>query len=316
MLHLRLRVPSTRTPEIVALLDDDPTVTNIAVVRDAFVSPAGCLVLADVARESATDLLRELRRRGLESEGSITLDGIETILSDAADQAEQVAPGKPDDGVVWVAVEERLRDDSRFSWAFVAFMTLAALIAGAGRILDQPILIIGAMVVGPEFSPIAALCFAAARRTPGLAPAALRALLGGFGIALVISTAFWSVAYQFDAFTRTQAATGPLTEFIIKPDGWSLLVAVLAGIAGTLSLTTSKSGPLVGVFISVTTIPAVGTMAVAASCGVWDEVGSAALQLVINIAGMVVAGTLTLLLQGEVWHRVSTRFRRQVRARR
>jgi uncharacterized membrane protein len=40
------------------------------------------------------------------------------------------------------------------------------------------------------------------------------------------------------------------------PDRWSLLVAVLAGIAGVLSLTSAKSGALVGVFISVTTVPA------------------------------------------------------------
>ena len=30
----------------------------------------------------------------------------------------------------------------------------------AGRLLDQPILIVGAMVVGPEFGPIAGFCFA------------------------------------------------------------------------------------------------------------------------------------------------------------
>ena len=67
-----------------------------------------------------------------------------------------------------------------------------------------------------------------------------------------------------------EASTGNLTDFIVHPDGWSFAVACLAGVAGTLSLTTAKSGPLVGVFISVTTIPAVGTIAVCLACGVWS----------------------------------------------
>ena len=307
MLHLRLRVPSDLTDEVVDLLAADDTVTNVAVVPGGFRSPEGCLVLADVARESATGVVGRLRSLDLEARGSISIDEVGTLLSTEADLAERIAPGAPDDGVVWVSVEQRLRDDSRLSWAFVAFMTLATLIAGAGRILDQPILIVGAMVVGPEFVPIAALCFALARPRPDLLPRALTALGAGFGIALVVATALWGVAYAAGAFTRTQAGTGAQTDFIVSPDAWSFVVALLAGVAGTLSLTTAKSGPLVGVFISITTIPAVGTFAVCLACGLWAEAGSAAAQLAINLVGILVAGTATLALQRLVWRRVAAR---------
>lgn len=312
MLHLRLRVPSELTDEVVDLLAADDTVTNVAVVPGGFRSPEGCLVLADVARESATGVVARLRSLDLEARGSISIDEIGTLLSTEAVRAEQVAPGAPDDGVVWVSVEQRLRDDSRLSWAFVAFMTLATLIAGAGRILDQPILIVGAMVVGPEFVPIAAICFALARPRLDLLPRALTALGAGFGIALVIATALWAAAYAVGAFTRTQAGTGSQTDFIVSPDGWSLVVALLAGVAGTLSLTTAKSGPLVGVFISITTIPAVGTVAVCLACGLWGEASSAVAQLAINLAGILVAGTATLAVQRLVWHRVATGRRTRV----
>lgn len=315
MLHLRLRVPSERTDEVVDLLTEDPTVTNVAVVPQGFRKPAGCLVIADVARENATGVVGRLRDLGLHRDGSISLDEVGTILSAEAETAERVAPGAPDDGVVWVAVEARLRDDSRLSWAFVAFMTLATLIAGAGRILDQPILIVGAMVVGPEFVPIAAICFALARPRPSLLPRALVALGAGFAAALVVATGVWAVAYAAGVFTRTQAGTGELTDFIVSPDGWSLVVALLAGVAGTLSLTTGKSGPLVGVFISITTIPAVGTLAICLACGIWGEAWSALVQLAINLAGIVLAGTTTLAVQRAVWSRVGLRSRRGALAR-
>jgi uncharacterized membrane protein len=41
---------------------------------------------------------------------------------------------------------------------YLTFMVVAMLIASIGVLLDQPILIVGAMVVGPEFGPLVALC--------------------------------------------------------------------------------------------------------------------------------------------------------------
>ena len=308
VLHLRLHVPDDLVGDVSDVLEDDDTVTDVVVMRDAYCKPPGTLVLADVARENATGVLTRLRELRLHHLGTISITEVDTILSDAASHAEQIAPGAPDDGVVWESVEQRLRDDSRLSWSFVAFMTLAALIAGVGRILDQPILIVGAMVVGPEFSAIAAICFALAHPRLPMLPVAARTLAVGFGIATAVATVIWSAGYALGAFTRHQASSGHLTAFIVHPNAWSFVVALLAGVAGTLSLTTAKSGPLVGVFISITTIPAVGTMAVCLSCGVWTEAASALAQLVVNLLGLLVAGVLTLRLQRLVWSRVGHRF--------
>ena len=316
MIHLRLRVPAELREQVADLLCDDGTVTNVAVWEGAFRKPAGDLVLADVARENASGVIAALRGLELHHRGSITVEDIATILSDAATRAEKVAPGAPDDGVVWVAIEDRLRSESRLSWAFVAFLTLATLIAGAGRILDQPILIVGAMVVGPEFTPMAAICFALARPRPALIPRAVGTLTTGFVVAVAVAAAGWAVAFHaFDLFTREQASTGPQTDFIIQPDVWSFLVALVAGAAGVLSLTTSKSGPLVGVFISVTTVPAIGTLAVVLATGVWGEIGDCLAQLAVNVLGILLAGVTTLVVQKLVWRRVARRgLRHGVRA--
>lgn len=308
VLHLRLHVPDDLVDRVSDVLVGDDTVTDVVVMRDVYCKPPGTLVLADVARENATGVLTRLRELRLHHRGTISITEVDTILSDSANRAEQIAPGAPDDGVVWESVEQRLRDDSRLSWSFCAFMTLAALIAGTGRILDQPILIVGAMVVGPEFSPIAAICFALAHPRPTMLPRAVATLCAGFAIATVIATAIWSVAYPLGAFTRHRASSGDLTSFIVHPDAWSFVVAVVAGVAGTLSLTTAKSGPLVGVFISITTIPAVGTMGVCLACGLWSEAGSALAQLALNLLGLLIAGTTTLRIQRLVWSRVGHQF--------
>jgi hypothetical protein len=71
----------------------------------------------------------------------------------------------------------------------------------------------------------------------------------------------------------------------------------------------------VGVFISVTTIPASGNIALALVFGIWAEVIGSAVTLVVNIIGMAVAGWLTLAVQQAVWkgfrRRSTTRSARQ-----
>ncbi len=64
-----------------------------------------------------------------------------------------------------------------------------------------------------------------------------------------------------------------------------------------LSLTSSKSSALVGVLISVTTIPAAANIGVAAAYADWSTVGGAAAQLCINLGGIFAAGLATLYLQ-------------------
>jgi uncharacterized hydrophobic protein (TIGR00271 family) len=91
-------------------------------------------------------------------------------------------------------------------------------------------------------------------------------------------------------------AERPLTSFIWKPDALSWIVGFLAGIAGMLALTSSKSGALVGVLISVTTIPAAANAAVALAYWVPSEAIGSAIQLVINLSAIAFAGTLTLLI--------------------
>ncbi|MBW4095733.1 MAG: DUF389 domain-containing protein, partial [Acidobacteria bacterium] len=87
----------------------------------------------------------------------------------------------------------------------------------------------------------------------------------------------------------------PATEFIYHPGPFSFIVALLAGAAGMLSLIGRKSAVLVGVFISVTTVPAAGFVAVALVLGEPAKASGSAIQLLINLAGIVVSSVVVLI---------------------
>jgi hypothetical protein len=100
-----------------------------------------------------------------------------------------------------------------------------------------------------------------------------------------------------------------LSSIIANPDAFTVIVALAAGAAGMLSLLTAKSGALVGVLISVTTIPASAQIALSVAFREWESAGGAAIQLASNVVLVVVAGTATLLVQRAAYRRRQQRHR-------
>jgi uncharacterized hydrophobic protein (TIGR00271 family) len=190
------------------------------------------------------------------------------------------------------------------SFSFLAFMVLAMLIAAVGIFTDQIILIIGAMIVGPEFGPIAGLCVAAVQRQRPLALRSLKALAVGFPVGITATFLFALAVDALGWIPDDFSQEGhPFTQFIANPNQWSFVVAYLAGTVGVLSLTSSKSGALIGVLISVTTIPAAANIGVAAALGDWDDWVGAMEQLALNLTAILIAGIGTLYMQRRLYVR-------------
>jgi len=298
MIHLRIVAPEEISHHALELLCASPAVINVVHLHGVSRKPKGDLILCDVAREDASVIISDLKELDIPAQGSIAVEHVDTAISDAAIAAEKAAPGLPSDAVVWEEVQARTSEQTELSVTFVLFMVAAMQIAAVGIILDQPILIVGAMVVGPEFGPLAAASVALVRRQGDLARRSLLALVVGFpvGIALTLLTTLVMIAIGLfpNDFDEVQH---PFTDFISNPDWLSFFVAFVAGSAGVMSLTSAKSGALVGVLVSVTTIPAASNIGVAAAYGEWSDAGGAAAQLGINLTGIVASGVITLFVQ-------------------
>jgi uncharacterized hydrophobic protein (TIGR00271 family) len=306
MLYLRVSVPADRTERVVEALSADPAVSSLAVVRGASLRPAGDLVFADVAREAANDIVDRLRDIGVHRDGTLHVEPVQAWLSQPGFDAERLAPGSGADSVVWVDVTQRAYDDTELNWTYLSFMTLATLLAGIAIIVDSQILVIGAMVLGPEFGAVAALGVALVRRRLSLFTLASRTLLIGFAVAIGVTCVAALIGRALGWVTVTDVTGArPGTDFIYTPTKWSFIVAVIAAAAGVLSLTSARVGGLSGVFISVTTVPAAGNVALGLAFGASHEIWGSSLQLALNLSGMALAGWATLALQQAVWSRVS-----------
>ncbi len=297
VLHLRMTMPADLTDTVLAVLDD-PRVTGLVVLPAAARHPDGDAVLCDVPRECATEFLARLDASGVTEHGTLSLETVDAAPNRRARIAEHEAVGAPDDGVVWPVVAEQAAEGARRSWAFFVFLSLATVLAAIAVVLDSSILVIGAMVLGPEFAPVMAVAVAVVLRHPRLARDALLLLVSGLAVAVAVALLAALVARGAGWVTIDDVlAPRPQTAFIWHPDRWSVVVAVLAGVAGVLSLTSGRSNVLVGVFISVTTVPAAGNLALGLAFLDRSEIVGSASQLAVNLSGMVLAGVVTLLVQ-------------------
>lgn len=292
MLHLRVVCPEHT---VAAVLDALQAQAGVVAIRRAGQTSHGVEVSADLARECGDAVLETLRGLGVFGAGMATLEPLDTAVGKLADTAEEDAPGEGADALIWDELVERTGEDSTLTGAFLAFMILATLLAAIGVVTDSQVTIVGAMVVGPEFGPLAALAVALLRRRAHMARRAATALLVGFAIALVVTGLLSAIARLTGLVSPLDIAGGHReTEFIYHPGWFSLITSLVAGTAGMLSLMSNRSAALVGVFISVTTIPAAGNAAVAGVLGQWHETWSSLTQLAINLVGIVAAGAATL----------------------
>ncbi|QCR19533.1 DUF389 domain-containing protein [Agrococcus sp. SGAir0287] len=296
MLHLTVTASADVADDVLALLRASDVVSGIVHQRGVAERPDGDVVEADLPREAADAIVHALVERGVHDDGIVRIEPVETWVSRRGHDDERRAPGDASDAVVWAQVVQRSYEDSRITGSYLAFFVLATGIAAVAIVLDSQILTIGAMVLGPEFGAVAALGVALVGRRPNLLGMAARSLAVGFAIAIAVTTALALLARLVGWIRVEDIAVREETAFIYRPDQWSVVVALVAAAAGIIAIASSRSGGLSGVFISVTTIPAAGNIALALAFGVWDEVLGSAAQLLVNVAAMALAGWLTLLV--------------------
>lgn len=309
MLHVRVVSPAGRTGPLVETLSALPGVQHLVVLAGGARRPAGDAVLFDVRDAAANPVFRTLRDLGLDGDGLIAVQRVDAAL----DRGQAPVPAKrtsylmPEIAPVWEMVEATIRSGADYPPSFFILLTIAGLIGAVGILTNSQILIVGAMVVGPEYNAIIAVALGITKRDRRAVRAGLLALFWGFLAAVVLTYAFSAGIRAAGvppaaAFTR---GIRPVANLINSPNLFSVVVAVLAGIVGVVSLTEARANALIGVFISVTTIPAAASIGVSLAYHSWGEARGSLLQLLLNVVLLILVGAAGLYAQRAIWRRRS-----------
>jgi uncharacterized hydrophobic protein (TIGR00271 family) len=291
VLRLHASLDPRREPAFASLLRELGGVRRVVRQPDESTAAGGTVFVADVEPSCADELIEAIEAMGISID-----DYVLTRIDVVAPQRLHLTGHRAVDGLAWVEVLGQARANSWPLARYLALINVAAVIAAVGVIVSSSILIVGAMAVSPDLLPICATCvgIVAGRRT--LALRAFATLTLGLGL-VVVTAAILSALLRWsgilpDGFQVDHSSLHTLAHL----DYSTVLVAAAAGIAAMLSF-ESGAAAAVGVAISVTTIPASAYLGVAIGGGGIDKALGALAVLAVNVALLILTGSLTLLVQ-------------------
>ncbi|MBV1853717.1 DUF389 domain-containing protein [Catellatospora tritici] len=308
VIHLRLVSPPERTGSVLAVLAGNACVVNVTVHRGAVADPARDAIECDVVAGAANVVLAGLRDLQVHRYGSLTADPVAVAMSDQAEAAAARLPGPMAHVPFWAEVEARIDADATYTPSFYLYLVIAGVIGAVGLLTNSQILIVAAMILGPEYGAIIGVALGVDRRAWRQVGQGLLALTVGFGLAVVAAYAFGVLVRGLGLVpTAYRLGVRPVSHLIDTPNFYSVVVAVLAGIVGVVALTHIRTSTLLGVFVSVTTIPAAADIGVALATSSPDEARGSLLQLLLNITLLIVVGFVTVRVLRVRWRRISRR---------
>jgi len=300
--HIRVVTAPGTTEQLVDLLATEPGVRNVVVLVGAGRRPDGDAIQFDVPHRSANRVLQHLHSLRDSHGGPISIASVDALVGDDPDRAAAFDVVQRDVAPVWDVVEARIRANAVYAPSFYILLSIAGLIGAVGILTNSQILIVGAMVVGPEYNAIVSVALGIERHERPPVIRGLLALITGFTVAIILCLAF-GLWIRGSGHTPAPYSNGvrPVSELINNPDLFSVVVAVLAAIVGVVSLTEARASALIGVFISVTTIPAAADIGLSLAYTSWHAVLGSLQQLLLNVVLLIVVGAAVMRLQRIIW---------------
>ena len=191
---------------------------------------------------------------------------------------------------VRAALFEEMEKNSRLDRNYLLLVALSTIVAAVGLIENNVAVLVGAMVIAPLLGPNLALSFGTTIGAANLVKRSLAALAAGVLLALLLGAAIgftWPQTIErFELLARTRVGLD------------SVALALAAGAAGALSMSSGVSSALVGVMVAVALLPPATAMGICIGQGQWDWANGAGLLLAVNIVCLNLASKLVLILRG------------------
>lgn len=179
---------------------------------------------------------------------------------------------------------------------FTSLIVLSAAIAAFGLLSNSSAVVIGAMLVAPLMTPITAAAAATVMARNVRLARSLLVILFGTIAAIVIGYVTSRIAG-----TQLTGATDLPREVTARtfPGLLDLGVAITAGAAaGFILPRRSTTGALPGVGIAVALVPPLATVGITAEVGADEEAANAFLLYLTNLAAIIFAASVMLILAG------------------
>ncbi len=303
---IQVITPSNKTEEVIELLEREEV--DFAVTDETSSREFGSVVTFPVETEEVEDMLDKLRGVGVEKEGYVNVLEAEAIVSDKYEEKKEEEKEDEEENDSERIARQELKATaeglSRNTSNYIIFTIVSAIVATAGLILDSPSIVVGSMVIAPLIGPAMASSVGTVIKDDELFFQGVKSQFVGVGVSIFSATVFAAVARVVIAPELNLYVINQIAERI-NPGILSLAVALGAGIAGSLSLTSGASAALVGVMIAVALIPPAATVGLGIAYLDFNIVLGSFILVLVNLLSINLAGLVTLWVKGyrpELWY--------------
>jgi len=306
---VQITIPAGKREAVLGALEDEGV--DYVVSDETGRREYAAIVYVPLPTNAVEPILDAVDDAGLGEDAYTVILDANTVVSRRFEELQEryAADEEAEDRIAREELTAAAQDLAPSTSTFAVMTVISALIATAGLLLDSPAVVVGSMVIAPLIGPAMAASVGTVVNDRELFRRGVRLQVGGLVLAVVAATAFAAlVRYGNLVPPLEELFTIPEIEERVAPDALSLVVALGAGAAGVISLTSGVSTALVGVMIAVALLPPAATVGIGIA---WADplttLGSTVLLLV-NVLSINLAAIVILWYSGyrpEHWFRES-----------
>ncbi|AQL43159.1 TIGR00341 family protein [Halorientalis sp. IM1011] len=292
---LQVTIPTGKRETVLGALDDEGV--DYVVTDETSGREFTAIVHVPLPNPAVEPVLERLREAGIDDEAYTVVVEASTVVSrrfeeleDRYAEEEEVDEGR----IAREELQTRAEELAPALRIYATMTVISAIIATAGLLLDSPAVVVGSMVIAPLIGPAMAASVGTVLDEQELFNRGVKLQVLGMSLAVVSAAAFAVfVRYAHLIPPGIEITEVPEIRERLAPDFLSLAVALGAGVAGALSLSSGVSAAIVGVMIAVALIPPAATVGIGIAWGLpMVSIGSGVLALVnglsINVAAIAV----------------------------
>jgi len=307
---VQVMIPSGKREAVLSVLDENGI--DYALSDETSSRRYTAVVSFPLPTNAVEPILDQLRdETGIDREAYTVVLDAETVISERYEQLEKEWTKNTEGNRI--SRDELVARVSELApnWASFLLMTaISAVVATAGLLLDSPAVVVGSMVIAPLIGPAMATSVGSVVNDHDLFIRGVKLQAVGALVAVGSAAAFAGLL-RFGNIVPLEVsevfAVGEIRERL-SPGVPSLVVALAAGIAGALSLSSGVSTALVGVMIAAALVPPTAVVGIGIAWGRPGAVVGSAVLVAVNFLSINLVALAVFWYQGyqpEQWFRAN-----------
>ena len=290
-------IPEGKRDTVIEILDAEDV--DFAMTEESSESGYSDILYIPAESDAVEGLIDELRSVGVERDGYMVVTDVETIISEQFEEKqEEDEDTAEDERISRDELRTKARNLSRSTTNFLALTIISAIVATAGLLQDSAAVVVGSMVIAPLIGPAMASCVGTVINDDdgALFWDGIRSQAVGLVVAILSATLF-ALSYRLLLAPELELLLIQQVAERAHPGLLALAIALGAGTAGALSLTSGADEALVGVMIAVALMPPAASVGLGIAYADPRLAVGAGVLVLVNLLSINIAGIVTIWIK-------------------